>query len=350
MQKILIVIAFICFISADLSHAQTNNLYTAEILVDVIADNSSIAREKAMSEANRKAFLAIAARLTTASGVSSLSHLTDKQILNFIKEVSIVNEKASDVRYIANLKVVVNENIFKDYMREKSISYAVGSNANIIIIPTFREFTSDKPMLWEDNNLWRKAWEDKSHQQGLITFSSLPNTSNNINAINADQALSFDGIALDKIGRINGFADIYIADAIYNGIEGLSVTLRSYRDGSEETISVIGDRSPQLFEDAITEVTARINSKMKQQDIVDSQQKLEITVLYKYNNIGEWIKLEKDLKTIGIIDLISVDAIGNGKVQFKIHFVGSEDKLLRALRDKYYNLKNFGSFYNIEKI
>ncbi len=350
MQRILIAIAFIFLISANLSHAQTNPLYTAEILVDVTADNASIAREKAMSQANRKAFLAIAARLTTASNVSSLSQLTDKQILNFIKEVSIISEKASDVRYIANLNVVVNENIFKDYMREKSISYAVGSNANILVIPTFREFSSDKPVLWEDNNPWRKAWEEKPHQQGLITFLSLPNNPENISAINADQALSFDGIALDKVGRLNGSADIYVADATYNGIEGLNITLRSYRNGTEETISVMGDRSPQLFEDAITEVTARINSKMKQQDIVDSQQKLEITVLYKYNNIGEWIKLEKDLKTIGIIDLISVDAIGNGKVQFKIHFVGSEDKLLRALRDKYYNLKNFGSFYNIEKI
>ena len=47
-----------------------------------------------------------------------------------------------------------------------------------------------------------------------------------------------DGMALDKIAFINNTKDIYVADAVYNGIEGLNVTLYSYRDGREESVSV----------------------------------------------------------------------------------------------------------------
>ena len=48
-----------------------------------------------------------------------------------------------------------------------------------------------------------------------------------------------DGMALDKIAFINNTKDIYVADAVYNGIEGLNVTLYSYRDGREESVSVL---------------------------------------------------------------------------------------------------------------
>ncbi len=349
MQKLLLLCLMVLYFVAPAA-AQNNDLYSAEIIVDVTAENASVAREKAMNEANRKAFLTIAKRLTTSSGVEALSSLSNAQILNFVKEISILSEKVSDVRYMANLKVAINENIFKTYMREKNISFAVGSDANILIIPTFREFSGDTPLLWEDENLWRKAWEEKTHQQGLIKISPLPATYENISVMTTERALSQDGIAFDKIARINGTSDIYTADAVYNGIEGLTVTLRSVKTGSEETINIAGERSPQLFEDAITEITARINNTVKQQDIADSQQQSEITVLYKYNTIRDWLNLEKTLKSISIIDTINVDAIGSGKVQFKIHYVGNEDKLQRAVRDKYYNLRSFGNFYNIEKI
>lgn len=105
-----------------------------------------------MTEANRKAFLSVAARVTTAEGVAELSRLTDGQILNFIREVSVVSEKASDIRYIAVFNVRVNQDILTRYMQENNIPFVIGGAANILIIPTFREFKTDAPLLWEGTN------------------------------------------------------------------------------------------------------------------------------------------------------------------------------------------------------
>ena len=52
----------------------------------------------------------------------------------------------------------------------------------------------------------------------------------------------------------------------------------------------------------------------------------------------------------GYVNGISTAAVGSGKVQFKITYIGGFDKLLEALRSKYYNLKSTGDFYIIEKI
>lgn len=150
--------------------------YNAEITVDVTAENASVAREKAMTEANRQAYTAVAKRVTTADGVRRLNELNDAQILNFIKEVSIISEKASNVRYIATLNVAVNEHILKTYMQENDIPFVIGSVANVLIIPTFREFKTDAPMLWEADNLWRKAWEQNPRAIGSARFSAFPPT------------------------------------------------------------------------------------------------------------------------------------------------------------------------------
>ena len=45
-------------------------------------------------------------------------------------------------------------------------------------------------------------------------------------------------------------------------VEGLNVTLYSYRDGREESVSVPGDRSPQLFIDAINQITLNVNEPL----------------------------------------------------------------------------------------
>lgn len=324
--------------------------YKAEITVDVTAENASVARERAMSNANRQAFTTVAQRVATTDGVRQLNELTNPQILNFIKEISVVSEKASDVRYIATLNVAINEHILKTYMQENDIPFVIGNIANVLIIPTFREFKTDVPLLWEANNAWRKAWEQNPRNISSIKFYSIPANGSNYAALDAEKALRMDGIALDKIAFINNTQDIYVADAVYNGIEGLNVTLYSYNDGSEETLNIPGERSEQLLQDGINQVSNSIYGKVKKQNIVDSQKKSDITVLFTYNSLKEWLALEKSLKEIGYISKISTDAMGSGKVQFKISYLGNFDKLLEALRNKYYNLKSYGDFYIIEKI
>ena len=74
--------------------------YSADVTVDVTADNASAARELAMRRANRQAVSAIAANFTTREGVTVLNKLTDDQLLNFIRETTVLEEKTSNVRYL----------------------------------------------------------------------------------------------------------------------------------------------------------------------------------------------------------------------------------------------------------
>lgn len=103
--------------------------YSADVTVDVTADNASAARELAMRRANRQAVSAIAANFTTREGVTVLNKLTDDQLLNFIRETTVLEEKTSNVRYLAKLRITANDKILRQYLQEKNVPLVVASSA-----------------------------------------------------------------------------------------------------------------------------------------------------------------------------------------------------------------------------
>ena len=130
MLRILYLLLMI--ITATNVNAEDISIYQAEIDIDATASSASLAREKAMTEANRKALYAITNRISAATSTTILDNLNDNQILNFIQEVSVLSEKVTDSRYIATLKITINAPILKAYLSEKNAPIAILPKTHIL--------------------------------------------------------------------------------------------------------------------------------------------------------------------------------------------------------------------------
>lgn len=97
-------------------------VYGSIVNVDVSDVNAAAAKEKAMAQANREALNYVAPLMASPEGVELLRSLDDNQILYFIKEATVLSEKSSDVRYIASLKVVVQDAVLRQYLAEKGVA------------------------------------------------------------------------------------------------------------------------------------------------------------------------------------------------------------------------------------
>ena len=348
--KSLVMAAGMLFFATSAAWAQ-NSIYTVNVNVDVTDVNAAAAREKAMSSAYRQAFDTVVRKLTTAQDAAKLSAMTDAQIVNFIKEISVVSEKSSNVRYIADLQVTLNEQILKAYLQEKEIQTAVADKSKIVIIPIFREFESDAPMLWESQNLWLAAWQQKPARESLVEIVALPDTPVSKAEITAEQAQTYDTAALQEVALNNNANDVYVADAVFDGIEGLKITLTSLKSTqAADVIRIPGDRkmAAQLLAHGVDEVSKRIEGKIKTANIAQSKMQSTISAIYNYNKLSDWVNVEKQLKSIPYVRKVQVDAMGAGKVQMKIDFVGSDERIWAALRNKGFNLKQFDNFYLLE--
>ena len=333
------------------AQARQNTVYHAKVAVDVTAVNASQARQRAMDEASRRAFLSVAKKISSAEGVEKLSQLNNNQVANFIKEIDIVEEKSSDVRYIATLNISINGDLLKEYMQEEGIPFMFDSKAKAVVIPVFQEFPAAPPMLWERENVWRAAWETRPYKVEQISFSPLVSDAANYGAMDAVKAITLDGRAFEAVSQNTETKNIYVALAQSNGINSMTVDISSLQSGLIGSFEVSGNaQNSDVLEGAIQKAIEIIRNDLEKRNITESNSMSELNVLYQYDTLREWLALEQKLKSIRYIDELQVGAMGSGKVQFKIHYLGSMDTLLSALHKNSLNLKPNGPIYLLERL
>ena len=69
--------------------------FGVNIKVDVTDENSSAAQQKAMAGASKAAVVDAVKRISDQSGVEKISSMNNDQLMNFIKETSVSDEKTS---------------------------------------------------------------------------------------------------------------------------------------------------------------------------------------------------------------------------------------------------------------
>ena len=109
----------LCFLAFNV---QAADKYSSIVSVDVTDVNAATAKEKAMAEANRRAVNSIIPEFADERALALMDTLSDEQILYFIKEATVLEEKSSDVRYIASLRVTIQDRILRQYLYEKGVA------------------------------------------------------------------------------------------------------------------------------------------------------------------------------------------------------------------------------------
>lgn len=349
MLKIIAFTFFALFLFYQPTYA-ADERFIVEIKVDVTDENASIAREKALAGASRAAITAVAGRISTQDGANRIASMTDAQLINFIKETSVIDEKNSDVRYIANLRILVNEDLLKEYMLERDIPLVSRSDVSIMVIPIFRELSDDAPILWEADNPWKQAWDSSTNTSAIKIFP-IQNSIGNMETIDAVKSAERDIAALEKVMKMSGASDVYILDASYNGIEGLIVNVYSL-SGEDQTFKISGAKSSgaELFNKAVTDIRRELETLILNKSQNQPATENELTILYPFVSLGQWITAEQRIKSINEISEIQVQAMAQGRAQFKILYRGSLELIQKQLLPKGYRLENGGNYMILHDI
>ena len=246
MKKLFLVLILLMFCLP--AHAKIE--YAVEIPVNVEAENSVVAKEKALIDAQRQAFLEVAQKLVSEKDAEQLSTLSDDSIQYFIQSVGVENEKAGGTKYVADLTVQINERLLKDYLVENEMIKMEAED--LLIIPVYK--ANSYPILWEEDNLWRRHWRSK----GLVKFGSLQMRTisdqfRNIPELSAENALYMPNEVYEQITALNGSDRIYVAYAEPTGNDDLKITLKNEKTKTEESFDVYNDKKDRnkLFDDAI---------------------------------------------------------------------------------------------------
>jgi len=330
--------------------AGANDKYMINVDVDVTSSDSASAREKAMTRANRQAFLEVVNKNTDNSYFEHFAVFTDEQILNFIKEVEVSEEKSSSYRYAARLHVLVDGDLLLEYMKENNIPATYKNSSYSIIIPVYYADGSDEPKLWEEDNHWRYVWEQKGvTQRGEKNFLSIPSTEENQSMISAD-AKNLSKRIIGKLTDNNPSNKVYIASLKSDLFGYLNIDVIDAKTGEKSDIKIYGAPNEKNLNIAADMVIARLQGAFSsfEEDKAEKQEEqktTEIVVIYASDNPADLIEARKKFDRLPEIKKTTLLTVGNGKAKLALELASPVNQAAYAIsRAGYYIAKDENVF------
>lgn len=336
-----------CFIQESSYGHTDSSFYTVEnVSVDVMDDTVLVARDKALSESQKRALSILLERLSgrpLSFWESTLNSLTEAEISNLVADFETTHEKSSSTRYKATLTYRFKKNDVDAFLSQKGLTPLEIIKEPVLIIPILK--IEDKAYLWEDENLWRRLW-----QEGSLPFSELPLLTplgdlEDMQALDISQALTEDHKALEALSeryKATGGALVVIAS--------LPEPSSSSDDTSHPvTITVLGslvsppgslnpppltplpqETMSSLLDKALKEIINSLNMFWKQGILKGSFKKEALFCKVPLYSPHDWFSIRthlENLKKNHIISDFSVEKLRSQDVSLHLSFRGDPTSL-----------------------
>ncbi len=345
MKKIFVFFcAFFCCVFS--TYAEVS--FEAGVVVEKQAENAAVAKDEAMKEAYRQAFLKVAERLTTKENTEKLNALSDEELIHFIKETDVVAEKSTQDAYFADLNIKINGDLLKTYMLENQMMEIVSKPAEILVIPTYADTQYNGKLLFEDGNMWRNVLLSKGFiKAGNLTISVIENNMNNRAFLTAENAFYMNDDIFEQVKLINNAQNVFTVHALRAGANNVVLVIKPYNEPEKRL--VVTDENGEPLEKAVQEMVDYIYNFMRQKDATESSYQSKIHVIYHFVRLRDWIDLQKKLNEIAQIKNIETGAMESGRVHFSIEFSGTIETLEGILKTEGLSLKFEKGYYIIAK-
>jgi len=334
------------------SRAEDADPYTATVTVDATADTVIKAREMARLDGQRRALTAVIERLTGGHPPAKVAKLDDNAITGMVASFEVAHERMSAVRYVAECtyhfqaaaiqRLVGNAGIAVPADSGKTaIGTAVPAEAGktAIVLPVYQSGTA--PILWDDPNPWRDAWEKQPAITGPVHVVVPLGDAGDVAAIDADKAEAGDAAALAAITQRNGADEAIVVSAAPRGATGepaeLDVTVRRYRGGQlvnshvEPVTANPGENAGDMLRRAAATIAAGIENGWKKAAPNGYDQQGVLTAVLPITGLDDWVRAHHLLAGVPAVRKVSLMALSRQEATIEIGYVGTIDQLKTSL-------------------
>lgn len=360
-------------------------LIVRDVIVDKTAKNVMLAREEAISDARRQAFMKLAERNMTPDEFRVFKAPDDKTLAILTHDFEINSEKLSTTRYVASFTVRFRDAV-RSYINiidpvrpaaaqmsaeetpenvpaaevEKSSVLKETAAQTFLILPYF-ETPGGKTVLWEDPNPWRVAWQRDAHlvSGSGISFVVPMGDINDIAAGEADAVWSGNYKAIEKLSQTYGTDQAVLSVAGKSG-SYMTIDMYFFRDGRltkrEVLQPFVGGKSevealhqamrevirflqnPPVVENAAQEPAANISrslvSEAKTTVVTMRDAGMEFEAAARFDNPETWMDLQRRLSSLSPSLKVDIRALSSNGAQFTMRYDGDVQALRSALLQK----------------
>lgn len=215
MQGLRLILALALLVFAAVAHAagpvETSVFAVQGVAVDVTDSDAATAKNKALVEVQIKAFRQLAERLGSPEVVAAVEEMDEKQILPYLKSLSIEEESISPGRYAGKLTVRFLPEKVKALYSNYGVRVVSRQGPSFLVLPVWQP-SQGVSQLWEDNP-WRRAWVNLRAEQSLVPIIVPLGDLDDSAIISVEDVLSGDEVKLEAIRRRYDVNTVLIAYA-----------------------------------------------------------------------------------------------------------------------------------------
>jgi hypothetical protein len=300
---------------------ETSPFAVQGVEVDVTDANAAVAKEKALTDVQMKAFVQLAEKLGNADIAAEMAKLEPKQVIPLLKSLSIEEEKTSPGRYQGKFTVRFLPEKIKPIFSKAGIDMPASQGPAMLVVPVWKN-EQGQTSLWDDNP-WRKAWLGLNAQQAQIPLIIPLGDQDDSSTLSVEDATGSDPIKLEKLRRrydvktlLVAFAEAAPEGGIHAHMVGSSplgkITIDKVYTADTATVNdsaiMAAQRFHQLMMDKFRNDQAKIAAKT-----VNPNAPQSISVAIPFTTPTAWNGLRaRILSTPGVIgvDVTTLDGQG----------------------------------------
>ncbi|MCP4393789.1 MAG: DUF2066 domain-containing protein [Alphaproteobacteria bacterium] len=319
-----------------------------KIAIDVTAKSASTARKLALRNARKKAFDIVVGRITHKSEKSKLKTPTSQDLIGMVRDMAILSEKTSSVRYIATVSINFKPEEIRKHLTNHGIAISETNGAPVLVIPIFRPSKNADVILWKNDNKWKYTWERlKETNASLIPKQTPIGDLEDIQTLSPEDAEHLNFSAFDKMAQRYGVDDIYIvaAELVENLEQGKNLFITIVKKGKSGAqkwrkfqVSSIDPKTKkemslnELLKRAAQSTSNIIDDNWKKKTAIRFDKDTKLLALVNLTKLSDWIMVKEFFDTSKLVDSYDLQAIKKSKAQILVNFSGGLPRLQRELK------------------
>lgn len=365
------------------------------IKIDVTAQNSKSARDKAFKRAQEESLEVLMEQLDSSGyDTAFLRQADNKVIANTIKDFEISNEKISAVRYKGDFVFRYDEEKLSQYLYGNYAGYngtygtygaSAGQQASndhgftppfsaqntdrVLVLPFFQA-NGGALTLWEGQNPWLALWSQRTNDNLMAPIGDL----SDLRDISDEQALTYNPENMARLGTRYQADRVIILISNYEGAavpqsnsamaQGrLRVSMYDTARGRPEFVNdiVIDGGQHQNFGEVLNAayvqsanmiagihpikmVGQHANSPNVQYQSSNEGANAQgyqstLQARLEYTSMQDWLKAQQMMRNVANVKKIDVLSLTPRVAEVKLNYVGTIDDLATAMMEKGYNIQ-----------
>jgi len=336
--------------------AQSGEVYTVKnVKVDVTAESAAVAREAALKIGQKEAHKRLMKRIVLVRDFSNLPKLLDKQLVQLVAGVEVVEEKTSPVRYLAKFVVRFNPSAIRSYLRNAGIQFAETKSKAMIVLPLLR--VQATLQLWDSGNLWLKAWRKLPNSDGLIDLIVPKGVTPDIADISPEQAVIGNDERIKSISQRYGAAKALLTVATIKDLQGkqtieLATSWLSPRGSDRTSIKSLNNTKGQplqsILSDAAIHLRDEIEEDWKKDNLLRFEDSRKLIAQANLQGLSDLVLLKNKLKTNPFVQKIEIVRVSLNSALIRVQYIGHPDQLSLSLSQRDIVLTRGSVYWKLE--